>query len=391
VVAVARRAPPVKIALVSPYNFFHPGGVSEHIAHLRTEFLRLGHEVVVIAPRATRGGLEARDGFYGIGRAVSIPAGGARARLTFDVTLYADVKALMRRERFDVVHLHEPLMPVLPYMVLLNSRAVNVATFHAYRATNPWYTAFKPYMSFVLGRLDGRIAVSGPAREFVSQYFEGPYDVIPNGIALDRFDPGIAPMPWVGDGTPRILFVGRFDESRKGFSYLLRALPLVRQQFPRARLIVAGTGKRERYAGLMERHGVSGVDFAGFVPEEELPRYYASCDVFCVPSTRNESFGVVLLEAMAAGKPVVATDIPGYASVLTHEREGLLVPPRDPMALALALVRTLADRELRQRLGAAGIAQAARHAWPRVAARVLEVYETAALRAESAPWRQGWT
>ena len=185
----------MKIALVSPYDFSHPGGVSEHIAHLRAEFLRLGHNVTVLAPRARQGGLEIGRDFYGIGRTVSIPGNGSTVRLTFDVTLYAAVKALMRAERFDVVHLQEPLLPVLPYMVLLNSQAINVATFHAFRASNPWYTAFKPYMTFVLSRLDGRIAVSVPAREFVSQYFEGPYEIIPNGIDVDRYGAGVAPLP----------------------------------------------------------------------------------------------------------------------------------------------------------------------------------------------------
>jgi len=376
----------VKIALVSPYDIAHPGGVPEHIAHLRQEFRALGHDVTVMAPRARRGGLEVAPGFYGIGRTVAIPGNGSTVRLTFDVSLYATVKALMRRERFDVVHLHEPLVPVLPYMVLLNSPAVNVATFHAFRASNPWYTAFKPYMSFVLGRLDGRIAVSEPAREFVSQYFDGPYEIIPNGIDVDRYR-GVEPFPWAGDGIPRILFLGRFDEPRKGFKYLLRAMPFVHQQFPEARLVVAGTGRPERFAGLMDRYGVRNVDFLGYVSQEEKPRYYASCDLFCAPSIRGESLGIVLLEGMAAARPVVASDIPGYASVLSHQREGLLVPPKDPQALALALVRLLADRELRTRLGAAGPATADRYAWPRIAGRVLEAYDRAAAGAAAAPRR----
>ena len=381
----------MKIALVSPYDFAHPGGVPEHIAHLRTEFRTLGHEVTVMAPRSRRGGLEEADGFYGIGRTVGIPGNGSTVRLTFDVTLYAAVKALMRRERFDVVHLHEPLIPVLPYMVLLNSQAVNVATFHAFRPSNPWYTAFKPYMTFVLSRLDGRIAVSEPAREFVSQYFEGPYEIIPNGIDAAKYGAEVVPFPWAGDGTPRVLFVGRYNEPRKGFTYLLRAMPLVRQQFPNARLVVAGTGRPERYAGLMERHGVEGVDFVGFVPDEEKPRYYASCDVFCAPSVGGESLGIVLLEAMASGKPIVAADIPGYASVLSNGREGLLVAPKSPPALALALVRLLADRELRRSMGAEGRATAERYAWPQIAGRVLQAYDRAAADAAAAPWRRGFS
>ena len=380
----------MKIALVSPYSLQQPGGVPEHVEHLRDEFRRLGHAVTVMAPRGPRGGLEVRDGYYGIGRTITMPGNGSRFRITFDVTLYADVKAIMAREQFDIVHLHEPLMPVLPYMVLLNSSAVNVATFHAYSGSLAWYTAFKPYMSFVLTRLDGRIAVSSPARDFVSQYFEGPYDIIPNGVDVERYGDHIEPFPWANDGTPRILFVGRFEESRKGFKYLLRALPLVRQQFPEARLVVVGMGRPERFDSLIERYGLWGVDFKGFVSFEDKARYYASCDVACVPSTGNESFGYVVVEPMAAGKPVVATNIPGYASVVTSGQNGLLVTPKDPQALALGLVRVLADRELRTRLGSNGRLSAQQYAWPRVAQRVLEAYGRSARGADEAPWRRGF-
>jgi phosphatidylinositol alpha-mannosyltransferase len=376
----------VKIALVSPYDLAHPGGVSEHIVHLRTEFEELGHDVTIIAPRARKGGLEAGDGFYGIGRVVPIPGNGSTVRVTFDVTLYAAVKAMMRRERFDVVHVHEPLVPVLPYMVLLNSQAINVATFHAFRASNPWYTAFKPYMSFILSRLDGRIAVSVPALDFVSQYFDGPYDIIPNGIDVERFRDA-EPLPWASDGTPRILFVGRFNEPRKGFKYLLRAMPLIHQHYPRARLVVAGAGRPAKFQKLMEQYNVQGVDFVGMVPRDELPRYYASCDIFCAPSIARESFGIVLLEAMAAGTPVVATDIPGYASVMTNQQDGLLVRPKQPHLLALALVRLLADRELRSQLAASGEVTAARYTWPRIASSVLAAYDRAATTAADAQRR----
>ena len=141
----------------------------------------------------------------------------------------------------------------------------------------------------------------------------------------------------------------------------------------------------------MERHNLYGsVDFAGFVAKEDLPRYYASCDVFCVPSTRNESFGIVLLEGMASGKPIVASEIPGYASVLTTEQEGLLVPPKEPTDLAMALVRLLADRELRMRMGEAGLATASRHSWRWIAQRVLTIYERAMNVAPQATWRQGF-
>lgn len=377
----------MKIALVSPYDFAHPGGVSEHIGHLRDEFRLSGHDVTVMAPRARKGGLEEAPGFYGIGRTVAIPSNGSTARLTFDVTLYAAVKALMKRERFDVVHVHEPLVPALPYMVLLNSNAVNVGTFHAYRSSSTWYTALKPYWNLLLSRLDARLAVSEPAREFVSQYFDGTYEIVPNGIDVGRFA-DVEPAPR-RHGGPNILFVGRFTEPRKGFKYLLRAMPLVQQQFPDARLTVVGTGRVEKFAGLMERYRVSGVDFVGFVPPAELPRYYAGCDVFCAPSIERESFGIVLLEAMAAGRAVVAGDNPGYASVVSNGAEGLLVPPKDPQALALALVRVLADGGLRRAMGEAGRRTAAQYGWPLLAQRMLEIYDRAARGAAYAPRQRG--
>ena len=378
----------MKIAQVTPYDYQHPGGVAEHIEHLRAELIRGGHEVTVLSPRSQKGGLEVNDGHYGIGRTMNIPGNGSRVRLTFDVTLYSAVKELLRQEQFDVIHLHEPLTPVLPYMVLLNSKAVNLATFHAARENNPWYSAFKPYMQFVLGRLDGRIAVSEAASEFVSQYFDAPYQIIPNGIDTNRYSDANAPFDWVQDGSPRILFVGRFNEQRKGFKYLLRALPMIQQQFPRARLVVVGPGEPGRYRGLIERDGIRGVDFIGRVSKEDLPRYYRSCDVVCAPSIERESFGLVLLEAMASGKPVVASNITGYAGVMNNEREGLLVEPRSSPALALGVVRLLSDPALCDRLARCGMETATEYAWPKVAARVLASYRDAMEHAVDAKWRQ---
>jgi phosphatidyl-myo-inositol alpha-mannosyltransferase len=273
-------------------------------------------------------------------------------------------------------------------MVLLNSKAANIATFHAYRFSNPWYSAFKPYMSFVLGRLDGRIAVSEAAREFVSQYFEGPYEIIPNGIDVKRFSEGVEPFPWAQDDTPRILFVGRFNEVRKGFKYLLKAMPLIQQQFPKARLMVVGPGDTSRVSGTIERNWIRGVEFIGQVSKEDLPRYYASATIVCAPSIERESFGIILLEAMATGKPTVATRIPGYAGVMTHEHDGLMVTPEDSQALALAIVRLLADRDLRQRLAHNGLETAASYAWPKVAKQVLTMYEQAESDSRNAKWRQ---
>jgi phosphatidylinositol alpha-mannosyltransferase len=263
--------------------------------------------------------------------------------------------------------------------VLRHSNAVNVGTFHAYRQSNLGYFYGKPILKFLFRRLHGRIAVSQPALEFISHYFDADYEVIPNGIEVSRFSPQVEPIPGLRDGRPTILFVGRYNESRKGFKYLLKALPAVREAVPGVRLVVVGRGKPDRYRRLFEAQQVDDVIFAGCVSQADLPRYYASCDVFCAPSTGRESFGIVLLEAMASGRPVVAGDIPGYANVLTNGCEGVLVERKNPAALASALVNLLADESLRTSMGHRGRLTAARYDWETVSRRVLRYYKEVAV------------
>ncbi|HEX5505697.1 MAG TPA: glycosyltransferase family 4 protein [Thermomicrobiales bacterium] len=364
----------MKIALVSPYDFTYPGGANEHIAHLATEYRELGHAVRILAPAARGRPLPADPDFYRVGTPVPIRGNGSTARITLSITLSHKVKEILAREGFDVVHLHEPLMPALPLTVLYHSDARNVGTFHAFAESNLGYFYGRPLLQPLVERLDARIAVSEPAARFVGQYFGGEYEIIPNGIEVARFA-NAEPLPRYRDGRPTILFVGRFNEPRKGFRYLLRAFALVREQFPDARLLVVGRGDVRRYQDFLESKGVAGVEFAGFVDNADLARYYVSCDIFCAPSTRGESFGLILLEAMAAGRPVVASRIPGYAQVIAHGRDGWLVPPQESTALALALVRLLADRALREAIAAAARQTARRYAWSEVARRVLAVYE----------------
>lgn len=179
------------------------------------------------------------------------------------------------------------------------------------------------------------------------------------------------------DGRKNILFMGRYNEPRKGFRYLIRAFPMVREQFPEARLIVVGQGDQERYERFLYQHDMHDVLFAGFSDPELKPRYYASADVFCAPSTGRESFGLILVEAMASGAPVVASAIPGYQGVITHGETGLLVEPKDAQSLAMGLVRILADTDLRQRLTTNALEHVRQYDWERVAARVKTVYELA--------------
>ena len=367
----------MKIALVSPYDYPYPGGVTEHVSNLAAQFRARGHEVHVIAPSsADAASLGAMPYVHRVGRVVPIWANGSVARLNLPYQGYLQVKRLLSYQAFDVVHLHEPMMPALPLTVLRHSQAVNVGTFHAYGRTDIGYFYARPMLQPFFRKLHGRIAVSGPARDFVSRRFPGDYRIIPNGIDYARFAAPAAPLAELADDRPTVLFVGRLEQ-RKGLKHLLHAWPLVRREFPDARLlVVGGSGRRlESYRRYAVSRGWPDVVFAGYVSTEDLVRYYQRADVFCAPSTGQESFGIVLLEAMAAGRPIVASRIAGYAEVVTHGEEGLLVPPKDAESLAAGLAQLLADPGLRRELGERGRRKAAGYDWPKIADRVLAYYD----------------
>jgi phosphatidylinositol alpha-mannosyltransferase len=369
----------MKIAQVTPYEYPYPGGVTEHVFYLDRCLRERGHEVKIIAPCA-EDAQNVPDNVIRISDSiVSIPFSGSVSRLALSPTLYAPIKRLLRRERFDVVHLHEPLTPMVSLSALRHAKAVTVGTFHAYRAKGS--RAFDTIASIVqplVDKLDAKICVSEAAREWVSRLFPGEYIIIPNGIDVQHFgDPNLQPIEKYADGRPNILFVGRLEE-RKGFRFLMRAFPYVVEAFPEARLIVVGAYDKEdkepfvRYARM---HRLSSVRFVGRVSSEDMPRYYKTCDVFCAPSTGFESFGIVLLEAMAAGKPIVASNIPGYRSVLEHGQEGLLVNPESEQALADALAHLLGDPDLRREMGQRGREKAQRYDWPIIARELIDLYE----------------
>jgi phosphatidylinositol alpha-mannosyltransferase len=372
----------MKIALVSPYDYPYPGGVVKHISYLDKEFQRLGHDVRIIAACSDDVGDVPPQVIKVSGSSAHIPFAGSVARITLSPRVYRRVKRILRREQFDVIHLHEPLTPALPLAVLrhapLSPQSVVVGTFHAYRESmHPGYDYAKPLFEPFFDRLDGHIAVSEVVRDYLLPYFPGDYRVIPNGIDLERFgDPALRPMERFDDGKLNILFVGRL-EKRKGFKYLLRAFGLVKEAVPEARLMVVGAydkEDKEPFVLYARRHRLRDVRFIGYVSEDDLPRYYRTCHVFCAPSTGFESFGIILLEAMAAGKPIVASNIAGYRSVVEDGGEGLLVQPENERRLADALVRLLKDPDLRGRMGRQGQTKAADYSWDKVAQQVLDYY-----------------
>ncbi len=379
----------MKIALVSPYDFSVPGGVNNHLLQLAAQFRRLGHEVRILAPASDPNQLVGNGiDVITIGRPIPIPTAGSIARIVVNPRLGGRITEVLERERFDIIHLHEPMMPTLPIKVLWASRSVNVGTFHAAKdGGNRFYSYSRFLMRRWLRALHGRIAVSPAAAALVGRYFPAHYDIIPNGLDVARYMEPAAPFPQYRDGKLNIVFVGRL-EKRKGLKYLLRAYATLKRDFPGIRLIIVGDGRvRRGYETSVRKAGLRDVVFTGYVSEEQKIRYLHTADIFCAPNTGNESFGYVLAEAMAAGLPIVATNIPGFAYVVTHGEEGLLVRPKNERALAEALAALLRDPEMRARLTARGRERVRRFDWPHVARAILSYYERLLSQQEAAASR----
>ena len=377
---------PMRIALVSPYSWTFPGGVTRHIDALAREFLAEGHHVRVLSPvdpddRLTRA-LHRRapdpapipDYVIPLGRTASLPMNGANSRLAVTPSSAMRLRAELRAGNFDVIHVHEPIAPYVGWdACTFDAGAPVVGTFHAYSSSwLPNTIARTIGARRVFNRLHARIAVSEAARWTGERYFGGTYDVIPNGV-----DTAAAPRgPKSSTDALRVVFVGR-EEERKGLPVLLSAFAGLRQHIP-VRLQVIGADNDAVEPLLAEvEGGMDGIEVLGRVDDTELWQRLHAADVLCAPSLGGESFGMVLTEAFAAGTPVVASEIAGYRQVVTHGRDGLLVPPGDPLELAEALRSLWLDPVRRGQMSWAARRRAEDFAWPQVARQVSGVYERA--------------
>jgi phosphatidylinositol alpha-mannosyltransferase len=362
----------MKIGLVSPYVYPLPGGVTQHVRYLYENLRLRGHDVRILT--SSHGLQRASEGdVIRLGKGFSMPANGSVGTVTVSLRYVSQVRELLDRERFDVLHFHEPFVPFLSLVLLRESQSVNVATFHAYGGWSPAYEFGSRALGGYAERLHGRIAVSAAARHFIDRYFPGDYKVIPNGVDVDRFRRAVPVARWQ-DGTRNILFVGRF-EPRKGLLDLLRAYRILRKTGCECRLLLVGGGPQEREARrYVATRRLRGVEFLGRVSDDEKAQLFRTADVYVSPATGRESFGIVLLEAMAAGVPIVASDIHGYKGVVRRGREGLLVPPRSPKAIALSVAQLLRDPDLARAMSESGRGRAEEFSWPRVTAKVDDYY-----------------
>ncbi len=367
----------MRVGLVCPYSWDVPGGVKEHVRDLAEELLRLGHEVSVLAP----GDPDAEVEPYVVlaGRAVPVPFNGSVARLAFGPVSASRTRRWIREGGFDLLHVHEPVSPSVSMLAVWAASGPVVGTFHSsYLSRSRVYGASYGILQPTLERITARIAVSEAARNTVVQHVGGDAVLIPNGVALRRYAKA-DPMPgWPGQGGA-LGFLGRIDEPRKGLPVLLEALRAVVAEHPGVRLLVAGPGDVDEVRDSIDPDLRDRVELLGLVSDEDKAAMLHSVDVYVAPNTGGESFGIILLEAMAAGAPVLASDLDAFRSVLDDGRAGRLFPVGDPGALAAAASELLRDRAERTALAEAGTAVAGRYDWQTVAQQVLAVYETVVL------------
>jgi phosphatidylinositol alpha-mannosyltransferase len=392
----------MRIGIVTEYYYPTLGGIQEHVHHFARQARRVGHDVRILTPEVKdrlASVQDEEDGAHApprldleddqvirVGASVPLLSGGSIARMSTGPDLSGRVRDILRAERFDVVHVHSPLMPTLPLLALRSSDALNVGTFHSAFDRSVLLSLLRRPLQRYLDRLQAGIGVSETALAGVRRYFRAPWQVIPNGVDVAAFTGGRR-RPEFDDGRPNLLHVGRFDP-RNGVDRVIRAWLEVRRLGTEARLILVGDGPlRALYQAMVPAALRADAHFVGFVPSGERAAYYASGDVLLCPAVGG-TFGIIALEAMAAGCAVVAADTPGFRNVVRDGVDGVLIPVgagADPGSrkLAAAANRLLCDQSARRRLVEGGRRRAAAFDWREITAQVLALY--ARLRGEAVP------
>ncbi|HEY1839389.1 MAG TPA: glycosyltransferase family 4 protein [Mycobacterium sp.] len=365
----------MRIGMVCPYSFDVPGGVQSHVLQLAEVMRARGQDVSVLAPSSPHVSLP--EYVVSAGRAVPIPYNGSVARLQISPAVHGKVRRWLADGDFDVLHLHEPNAPSLSMWALRVAEGPIVATFHTSTTKSLMLSVFGGLLQPMHEKIVGRIAVSDLARRWQMEALGSDAVEIPNGVDVHA----IASAPLL-DGYPRsaktVLFLGRYDESRKGMAVLIEALPSLIERFPGLQVLIVGRGSEDELrakAGDLAGH----LRFLGLVDDAAKASALRSADVYCAPHLGGESFGIVLVEAMAAGTPVVASDLHAFGQVLHDGKAGRLVAVDDSTALAEGLIAVLENEQLANRYAKAGAEAVRRYDWPVVASQIMRVYETVAV------------
>jgi phosphatidylinositol alpha-mannosyltransferase len=368
----------MRIGIVCPYLWDIPGGVQAHVRDLAEVLIGLGHHVSVLAP-GEEDSPTLPSYVTAAGKTVPIPYNGSVARLQFGLVSATRVRRWLRDGNFDVVHVHEPAPPSLSLLTVLLADVPLVATFHSASTRSRFLAMFNSVVQAVLERLSGRIAVSQAARKMIMEHLGADAVVIPNGVAVSNYAdaeplPGYPRDPALG-GT--IGFIGRYDETRKGMAVLVEALQALLPARPGLQVLVAGKGEQADFLADLPPEVAARMVMLGMVSEADKASLLRSIDVYVAPNTGGESFGIILLEAMAARTPIVASDLDAFRRVLDDGRAGIMFHNRDSAGLARALEQVLSDEALRGQLAAASAEVVRPYDWTVIASQILRVYEIA--------------
>jgi phosphatidylinositol alpha-mannosyltransferase len=348
----------LRIALVTEYYYPHLGGVCEHVHFFAREARRRGHHVDIITSNLP--GAEEQPNVIRVGRSQSVYANGSQARITIGMGLRREMRRVLRQGKYDIVHVHSPLTPVLPLLAIDEADCPVVGTFHTYFDKSKGYRLFNGFFQKRLDMLSAAICVSHSTTVALERYFSAPWQIIPNGIDTDVFHPSVSAPSAIRKDVPSILFLGRFDP-RNGLTTLIESFRKVKGRRRQAQLVVVGDGPlREHY--YKQANG-----------DTDITSYYAHSSIYACPTTKA-SFGITLLESMACETPIVCSDILGFQDVVVNGREALMIPCGDRDALADSLVQLLDDEGLRIQLGTTGRYESMKYSWPRVTSQVLDVY-----------------
>ncbi len=362
-----------KIAIVTPYYYPLPGGVQEYVYHLKKEYKKMGYFVKIITGHFSGHSIDEED-VIRIGKGVPFFVNGSTGRIILFIGK-SRTKKILDNYNFDIIHFQEPFVPFLSHEIIKYSKSTNIATFHANFNSNLFYKLSRGFLYPLWKRLHGKIAVSPSAKRSIAKYFNGEVEIIPNGVSIKRFKRKNKKIKKYDDKKINILFVGRI-EKRKGLIYLLESYKKLLTKYENIRLIIVGRGPLlNLYKKFVGKNKLQDVHFEGFVSIKDLPRYYSSADIFCSPAIFGESFGIVLLEAMATGIPVVAFDIPGYNDVVSNNKDGLLAKSRDVADLYDKLDILISNRSLRKKIGANGIIKARNFTWEKIAKMNIQYYK----------------
>ena len=385
---------PLRIGMVSPYGWDTPGGVQVHIKELAENFIEKGHHVSVIAPVSDESSVT-EEWLVNAGRPISVPFNGAVAKVLFGPLATSRVRQWITQGEFDVLHIHEPVVPSLSLLACWSAEGPMVATFHASSPKQKALSAVGPILEPVLEKLGARIAVSEMARKTLTDHFPTDAVVIPNGINNSHYRNAMANPDWSGEHV--IGFLGRFDEDRKGLQVLIKALPTIVKKYPDVKVLVAGPGDADSALKKIEPALRSRFTFLGRLSDEEKRSFFKSISVYVAPNIRGESFGIILAEAMAAGTPIVASNIQAFSAVLSGGNSGTLFENGEGKDFARAIIEVFANPESARILSENATVAAEEFDWSKVAEEIFHAYELAitvvghggvTVGSENRPWRR---